>query len=196
MTPTNLSSLLRTAPKPDGVGVYRTAKASPANPHGTPSDGGSPDGTHLSSTAAPPLLTGSGNDPNDLASIREILLGPLPEELVRQIERIEVKISQGAADLSAALSAFEQRLEKRVGAVDATTRTANGELRQQLLEEMRVVNEAVETYHAKAMRRIEEGLQELRTAKLDQSTFSSFLQSLARYLSRDDAARQDAQEAR
>jgi hypothetical protein len=194
----NLSSLMaRTAAKPGSAGMDRTPQVnSAANAYGTSNGrGGAKDaGLPMMAALAAPAAAGSG--PSDLASIREILLGALPEQYERQIERLEVKIAEGAADLRIALSALERRLEKRIVGVDAATRTSNGELRQQLLEEMRVVNEAVQTYHAKAMRRIEEGLQEIQSSKLDQATFSSFLGSLARHLGREDAARNDAQEAR
>jgi hypothetical protein len=138
----------------------------------------------------------AANDVSDVASLRKLLLGSLPEQYERHIERLEMKIAEGAADLHVALSALEQRLEKRIVGVDVDSRTSTGELRQQLLDEMRGVNEAIRNYHAEAMRRLEHGLQDVQEAKLDRVTFSTFLESLARYLGREDAARTNAQEAR
>jgi hypothetical protein len=133
---------------------------------------------------------------SDVTSLRKLLLGSLPEHYERQIERLEQKIIEGVADVHVALSALEQRLEKRIVAADVGSRTSTGQLRQQLLEEMRGANDAIQSYHAEAMRRLESGLQEMQSSKLDQATFSKFLEGLARYLGRDDAARTNAQEAR
>jgi hypothetical protein len=183
---------LRTQPKQHGAGVDPGVRA---NAQETPNEiaGQSPATPALDSMAT---SDATGSAASEVENIRKLLLGSLPEQYERQIERLEVRIAESAADLHIALSALERRLEKRIVGVDAANRTSNGELRQQLLEEMRVVSEAVETYHAKAMQRVEQGLQELQSAKLDQATFSNFLESLARYLGREDAPRRNPQEAR
>ena len=148
--------------------------------------------TGIPATAAP--ATPVATDESEVASLRKLLLGSLPEHYERQIERLEAKIAEGASELHAALSALEQRLEKRIVGADADSRTSTGELRQLLLDEMRGANEAIRNYHADAMRRLEHGLQDVQDAKLDQATFSTFLESLARYLSHEDAVPTNAQE--
>ena len=164
-----------------------------ASLHQTPSESAVKD-TGIPATAAP--TTPVATDESEVGSLRKLLLGALPDHYERQIERLEAKMAEGASELHAALSALEQRLEKRIAGADADSRASTGELRQLLLDEMRGANDAIRTYHADAMRRLEHGLQDVQDAKLDQATFSTFLGSLARYLSHQDAVPTNAEESR
>jgi hypothetical protein len=170
----HLGALMRSSPKPDDAG----------------SDALPP----MSSLASEPVA--ARNEPNDLATLRDLLIGPLPELYASQIERLETRIAESASEFAIALAVLERRLEKRILAVDAASRAGDSELREQLFDEMRVVNEAIQTCHAQAVDRFERGLEEVRNAKLDHAAFASFLEGLARHLSREDAVRTEALEAR
>ena len=119
---------------------------------------------------------------SDLEQLREIICGALFNDYERAMDRLEQRIGVEAAALRSELAAIDRRVSDRIREIEARNTHAHSDLRDQLLSQSNLLNDAIQERSAHITRSMNEGLQELRETKIDRTTFSSFLGNLAAHI--------------
>jgi hypothetical protein len=172
---TKLYDALREA---GAVGLNRgePAKASASTQTAEPSPG-RPTGAAFSAMA------GGASDPaSDIKALREIIFGKLFEEYEQLMTRLEERLAGEASHLRSELAELDRTLAGRMEQIEARNVKAHSDLREQLLSQSNLLNDAIQERGEHVSKRLEDGLAELRETKIDRTTFSSFLGSLASHI--------------
>ncbi len=133
-----------------------------------------------------PVAATPGTD--ELASLRNILLGGVVSEFEQTIARLEERMAHEEAGFRAELSKFEQRIEDRLVEVDSRSCHAQAELREHVLSQSNKLGDMIKERSAETVRIANEGLQGLRQSKLNDAEFGDFVRGLVAHLGEQEKA--------
>jgi len=172
---TKLYDALREA---GAAGLKRTEHAkSPANAQAAEPTPGQPASATFSAAA------GATSDPaSDIKALREIIFGKLFEECEQLMTRLEDRLAGEASRLRSELGELDRKLADRMEQIEARNVKAHSDLREQLLSQSNLLNDAIQERGEHVSKKLEDGLAELRESKIDRTTFSSFLGGLASHI--------------
>lgn len=159
-----------------GKNAAEPAKAPASTPAAQVSPGHSP-------SAAFAAIAGEAGDPaSEIKALREIIFGKLFEEYDQLMQRLEEKLTGEASRLRNELVDLDRKLADRLEQIEVRNVKAHSDLREQLLSQSNLLNDAIQERGEHVNKRLEDGLAELRESKIDRSTFSSFLGGLASHI--------------
>jgi len=119
---------------------------------------------------------------DELDRLRGIVLGSAASDFDRAVRRVEERIVAEGETLRAQIAKFEQRIDERVEEVDSRSTEAQAELREQILSHSNQLGDRIKERSAESVRLLNEGLDELRKTKMDDTEFSKFVRALAGHL--------------
>jgi len=117
-----------------------------------------------------------------LERLRGILCGSLLEKYAHEAARIETRVAMEASKIRAEVGELTRRFEGRIAQIDSSSQRGQAELREQILKQSSVLNDAIVERSDKALQKIDKGFQELRDSKIERSQFTNFLASLTSHL--------------
>ena len=146
-----------------------------------------PNGAHLAETPH--------HEPHhdDLDRLRGIIFGSLQNDQERALARLENRIAAQSAKIRGELDEIVRRLENRIEELDTRSSKDHDDLREQLLSQSNLLNDAIEERSAQVTEIVNEGLTDLANTKLDRQRFSAFVTSLREHLDQEAPAQESRQ---
>jgi ABC-type phosphate transport system auxiliary subunit len=124
----------------------------------------------------------------EIGALRDILFGTMLEQHDQEMARVETRIAMEASKIRSEFGEFARRFEDRIAEIDARTSKGLNDLREQILSQSNLLNDAIQERNEQVVSHVNKGLQDLRAAKIDRATFSSLLSKLAAHLEREGKA--------
>jgi hypothetical protein len=138
--------------------------------------------------AAPQTPAASPGGHDELEKLRGILFGNLQHEQGQALARLESRIAAQSTKLRAELDEIVQRIENRIEELDTRSTRDHDDLREQLLSQSSLVNEAIEERSAQVTDLVDQGIRDLGHAKLDRQRFAEFVSGLKVHLDQESSA--------
>lgn len=137
---------------------------------------------------AVPAVEAEHHHHDELDRLRGIIFGSLQTDQEKALARLENRIAAQSAKVRGELDEIVRRLENRIEELDARSSKDQDDLREQLLSQSNLLNDAIEERSAQVSQLVNEGLRDLAHAKLDRQRFSSFLVNLKAHLDQAEEA--------
>jgi len=139
---------------------------------------------------AKPVPNGAAGaaDKHEIGALRDILFGTLLKENEEEMARVETRVAMEASKIRSEFGEFGRRLEDRIAEIDARTSKGLNELREQILSQSNLLNDAIQERNEQVALHVNKGMQDLRASKIDRATFSSLLFKLATHLNQEGKA--------
>lgn len=119
-----------------------------------------------------------------LDSLEDYFKGEI-ESLVKQLKTENKERTTSDDDLKGKLKDTQQLLEKKTIALDQQMTKGQGDLRQQLLERSKKLNDDMQKKYKEIMKLLETSVQELRTEKTDRLALADLLMGVALQLKKE-----------
>lgn len=135
--------------------------------------------------AAHPRAADAAGNEREIGALRDILFGTMLERHDQEMERVETRVAMEASKIRSEFGEFARRFEDRIAEIDARTSKGLNDLREQILSQSNLLNDAIRERNEQVVRHVTKGLEDLRAEKIDRATFSSLLSELATQLESD-----------
>jgi hypothetical protein len=137
-------------------------------------------------------LAGTRPEPHhdDLGRLRGIILGSLQNDQDQALASLENRIASQSAKIRGELDAIVRRLENRIEELDTRSSKDQDDLREKLLSQSKLLNDAIEERSAQVTAIVKKGLTDLGNTKLDRQRFSAFVTNLREHLGKEELAQE------
>ena len=134
--------------------------------------------TRLEELVRRELRTMETNTTQRLDSLEDFFKGEI-ESLAKQLKTENKERANSVEELKVKLKDVNQLLEKKTTALDQQMTKGQGDIRQQLLERSKKLNDDIQKKYKEIMKLLETSVQELRTDKTDRLTLADLLIGVA-----------------